>query len=258
MPIKQIKLKVVFLVIVLLVCAGYWYLVQKNTYSISEYLPLHENDVSVYLHHEGVEKGIVKITVKNVQPGPHGTKFDFFWEGKYSDRITTCLLTREGLKLVENKHLVGQVPLKVVRKYSPATMMIPAHFNKTAFSITNHLIYDYDSRFLDQEQIESLVSFVGKEKVTLIAGNFECLHFFIRHLYKNKNGESIHMHTYDFWIAPGAGVVKQIHTFIPFVYIQYISPEDKTINNRYNASFVEVLELIKANIGGKQIGNQTY
>jgi len=67
-------------------------------------------------------------------------------------------------------------------------------------------------------------------------------------------GDMVDMHIYNFWIAPNVGIVKFIHTFIQFKYIQYLAPEAVNLMNRYNGTFVEIFDLKKAIIDGKVIG----
>lgn len=249
------RFKYIFLATLIVSLMGIVYFLRPvKTYPISTYFPLNEDDKYTYIHYEGIEKGIVTKTVKNVRQRMGKKKFSFYWQGKYNDRVQTFLLTSQGMLLYMNKHLVGKVPLKVIRKYSPPLLMIPSQLKKNIFLSTIQSIYDYEGNIIDREKIEANISFVGAEDIIVEAGKFRCLHFFIRHNYKDHSGNSKHMHTYDFWIAPGAGVVKEVHTFIPFLYIKYISSEQKTINNRYSGSFVEVLELKKAIVGGKEIG----
>jgi len=103
-----------------------------------------------------------------------------------------------------------------------------------------------------REEIEVLVSFVGKEDVNVEAGKFKCLHFFSRHNYKDALDNSIYMHTYDFWIAKGIGIIKMIHTFVPFQHIEYFKPEERPFS-RYSTIFSGVFELKDAFINGRPI-----
>ncbi len=224
-----------------------------RSYRISDYLPLNEGDVYLYAHHEGAESGDVTIRVANVEKRTEGKMFDLVWSGKYSDRVITNLLTDRGDFLVKNRHLVGEVPLKVIRKLNPPIVMIPGFFSKSFSMDTVSESRDYGGNLVEVEKIAMQTSFIGAEEIVVPAGKLKTLHFFVRHTYKDKDGNSKQMHTYDFWISSGVGIVKQIHTFTPFWYWNYIRPEDKTIMNRYSTSFVEVLELKNARIAGKQV-----
>lgn len=242
------------IVILFLVSMSFLYLLTTRAYSSPEYFPLNENDIYTYQHHEGIEKGIVTIAVKNVRQIDSGKQFNFLWQGKYNERIQTFQSTPRGIVFYENRHLAGEPPLKVIRTFKPPLLMIPSQLKKNIFVSTIQTVYDYGGNLIDKENIEAEISFAGEEDVTVGAGEFRCLHFFIRHNYRDASGNSKHMHTYNFWIAPGVGIVKFIHAFIPFLYVKYINPADKTIMNRYSSSFVERFELVKAVIGGKTIG----
>lgn len=251
------KKKLIFLLSFL--CIGtiaIFYFTNADRYPIQEYFPLNENDKYTYIHHEGVEAGEVTITVKDVIRRKSAKQFDFFWGGKYNDRVQTHILVEgEGIKFCLNKHLVGKPPLKVVRRISPPLVMIPAKLGKNMRGFCGQDIFDYDGKLLARETIEANSSFMGAEEIKTEAGNFNCLHFFVTLNFRDASGLNFQMHTYNFWIAKGVGIVKEIHTFIPFIYYDFISPEDKTIMNRYNTSFCEILELKNAVIAGKQIGN---
>lgn len=254
---NTMKKKLILLIILLSTgITAAFYFANANRYRIHEYFPLNESDKYTYIHHEGAEAGEVTITIKNVIQRKSTKQFDFLWGGKYNDRVQTDMLVEgEGLKHCLNKHLVGKVPLKVVRRISPPLVMIPAQLKTNMRGFCEQDIFDYDGKLLAKETIEANVSFMGFEEVKTNAGNFNCLHFFVTHNYRDASGLSFQMHTYNFWIAKGVGLVKQIHTFIPLVFIDFIAPEDKTIMNRYNTSFCEIFELKKAVIAGKQIGD---
>jgi len=237
------------IIIFILLIIGFFYplfLKLKNSYSINEYFPLNEGDKYIYSHHEGAERDVVTITVKNVRQTDEGKQFSLLFQGKYNDRIQTWILTSEGMKLCRNKHLVGKVPLKTIREFLPPLLMIPSRLKKSIFLSTIQSIFDYKGNLIEKENIEAEISFVGIEDVVVEAGEFKCIHFFIKNIYKNETGKSKLMHIYNFWIAPGVGYVKTIHAFVPFVYAEYVSPQKKDIMNRYNSSFVEVLELKEA------------
>lgn len=251
---KKVSSWILIVVIFIFSISLLYFLKSKNTYPISKYFPLNENDKYIYMHHEGIEDGIVTITVKNVNKVDKGKQFDFLWQGKYNDRIQTLILTSEGIIFHKNKHLAGEIPLKVIRTFSPPLLMIPSELKKKISLSTVQSIYDFEGNLLEKEKIEADISFVGSEDVSVEAGKFKCLYFFIRHNYKDALGNSKNMHTYNFWIAPNIGIVKFIHTFIPFVHMEYIRPEEKDIMNRYSSSFVAVYELKKAIIGTKIIG----
>lgn len=237
--------------VILAASISFWYFsVSQRKYSLSGYFPLNENDKYIYTHREGAEEGVLSITVKNVKKTAKGKQFDFLWEGKYNDRLQTLLLTSRGIELCKNVHLVGQVPMKVIRIATPPLLMIPSNLKRNNVSFSMQPAYTYEGKLLYTEKVEVEISFVGIEEVTVEAGKFKCIHFFARHNYKDEVGNSKHMHTYDFWIAPNVGFVKFVHTFVPFMYIRYIKPNEKTIMNRYHCFFVEViLELKKAIIG---------
>lgn len=251
------KKKFIFLLSILCIGAiATFYFMDTGCYPIQEYFPLNENDKYIYIHHEGVEVGEVTITVKNVIRKKRTKQFDFFWGGKYNDRVQTHMLVQgEGIKFCLNKHLVGKPPLKVVRRISPPLVMIPAKLGKKMPGFCEQDIFDYDGRFLAKETIEASSSFMGTEEVKAEAGSFNCLHFFVTLNFRDASGLNFQMHTYNFWIAKGVGIVKEIHTFVPFIYYDSYAPKDKTIMNRYNMAFCEILELKNAVIAGKQIGN---
>ncbi|MBN1914209.1 MAG: hypothetical protein JW788_07415, partial [Candidatus Omnitrophica bacterium] len=165
------------------------------------------------------------------------------------------LSEKEGFIFCLNKHLVGEAPLKVIRKISPPLTIIPARLGKNMQDFCEQDIFDYDGTLLAKETIEANISFIGFENVKTPAGDFCCLHFFVTQNFRDAAGLSFQMHTHNFWIAKGVGVVQHIHTFIPFIYNDFVAPKDKTIMNRYNTSFCEVFKLKKAVIAGKQIGN---
>jgi hypothetical protein len=223
-------------------------------YKISEYFPLNENDKYIYNNLEGAEEGIVTITVKNIKESGKEKQFDWLWEGKYNDRLQTHKVTFRGIVFCKNKHLAGEVPMRVVRVLSPPILMFPSRLERNIRLSSVQSIYTYEGKFLDGERIEADISFVGFEDVAVEAGKFKCIHFFVRHNYKDSEGRSKHMHTYNFWIAKGVGIVKYIHTFTPFLYIRKIKPEEKTIMNRYGEGFIAFFELKKAIIGGKSVG----
>jgi len=131
--------------------------------------------------------------------------------------------------------------------------MIPSRLNRCRDIYTAQLIYDLDARLIGREDINANICFVGIENVSVGAGNFSCLHFRAIHNYKDSFQNSIQMHTYNFWVAHGVGIVKFIHTFVPFIYIEYIPPGQKNIMNRYSGSFVERFELKEALIKDKII-----
>lgn len=219
-----------------------------------QYFPLNEGDRYIYRHREGPEEGIVTITVKNVKQLNSSKQFDFLFQGKYNDRIQTYRLTRTGLLFYRNKHLVGEVPMKVIREFFPPLLMLPYQLKKNIAFNAIEDVYDYDGKLIDKEKIEGGVSFVGFEEVNVEAGKFRCLHFFVRLNYEDYSGNSKHMHAYNFWVTPGLGYVKVSHAFVPFLYITYIKPEDKNIMNRYSEPFVETFELKAATIGTRIIG----
>ncbi len=225
----------------------------KDSYDIIKYFPLNEGDKYVYLYHEDAESDIVSITVQNVFDGNLGRQFDFLWRGKYHDRLMTNVRTPAGILFFQNQQLTGQVPHKVIRRFSPPLLMLPSQMNPNQFSFSVQSIYDYQGNLLDKEAVEAGITYLGKEMVQSAAGDFLCLHFFVRHTYRDLKGVSKHMHTYDFWIAQGVGFVKMVHTFIPFTHIEYRKPEEKTLMNRYRGSFVEVLELKEAMINNQLI-----
>jgi len=226
----------------------------ERRFDIFAFFPLETGDKYIYDHSEGGERDTVSVTVKNVQSRRGEKTFNFFWQGKYNDRIQSLKLSKEGLIILANRHLVGQVPLKVIRTFLPPVVMIPSCTKRFMKFRTVQPIYDLDGKLIERENISGEICFVGVEHVNLPAGDFRCLHFFSRHNYKDRKRNSIHMHTYNFWVAPGIGIVKAIHSFVPFVYINYIGPGQKTIMNRYSGFFFEVMELKKAYIGGKVIG----
>jgi len=221
---------------------------------VSEYFPIAENNLYVFVHKEGKDVGLVNITVKNVKKNKQGLSFDFYWQGKYNDRIQKLLLSSAGIFLDENKHLVGEVPLKVIRRYSRPILMIPSGMEKSIYYRNAQLIYNYDHTLIAKEDIEGHASFVGVEKISTPAGVFTCRHYFLAHIYKDASGNSMLMHVYNFWLAKGVGHVKMSHIFTHLDYYQSVETGEKTIMNRYSAPFVEMLELKKAVIQGKVIG----
>jgi len=243
---------ILILVILLIICLYAFRNTANN--AVQPYFPLNENDQYTYQHNEGPESDIVTITIKNVKRIGNEAEFEFLFQGQYNDRVQTSRLTPQGLFFCRNKHLVGQVPQKVIREFSPPILLLPYKLDKNIFFNTAENIYDYDGKLIDKEKIEAIVSFVGFEEVKVEAGRFKCRHFFVKLNYEDKFGNSVRMHAYNFWVVPGIGYVKVIHTYTPFVYLTYIKPEDKTLMNRYNSPFTELLELKKAVIGGKAIG----
>ena len=253
---KKIPNQKVILIAFLLFLVGFLCLlkIETKTYPISEYFPLNENDKYTYVHHEGIEEGIVTIIVKNVKQLKNTKQFNYLWQGKYNDRLQTFRLTSKGMILCDNKHLAGEIPMKVVRTFSPPLLMIPSRLKRNISLSAIQLIYDYEENLIDKEKIEAEISFIGTEHVTVEAGAFKCLHFFVRHNYRDTSGNTRHMHTYNFWIAHKIGIVKFIHTFIPFLYVEHIKPEQKTIMNRYARPFIATFELKRAVIGEEIIG----
>ncbi len=242
-----------FLISVPLLISVIVYCASDEVYPISGFFPLNTNDCYIYDHYEGVEKGVASITVKNVRKEGKEKFFNFFWQGNYNDRIQYLKLSAAGLILLSNRHLVGRAPLRVIRKFSPPLLMIPSRLNKCKSVYTAQLIYDWDAKLIGREDINANIRFVGTENVSVGAGSFRCLHFRSIHNYTDSSKNSIQMHTYDFWLAYGVGVVKFIHTFVPFIYIEHIPLEQKNIMNRYSDSFAEVFELKEASIKGKVI-----
>ena len=249
--------KLLTLILVVLLATCIYVFSTKTNNTLKPYFPLNENDQYVYQHEEGPESSIVTITVKNVKHISDGTEFDFLFQGQYNDRIQTSRLTAKGLLFCRNKHLVGQVPMKVIREFSPPILLLPYKLEKSIAFESSENVYDYDGKLIDKEKIEAIVSFVGFEEVNVEAGRFKCRHFFVKLNYEDQLGNSTRMHAYNFWVVPGLGYVKVVHTYTPFAsfaYFNYIKPEDKTIMNRYNSPFTELLELKKAVIAGKGIG----
>ncbi len=219
-----------------------------------KYFPLNENDKYVYSHQEGAENDLMTITVQNVRKIDQITRFEFIWSGKYNDRIQELVSAENGIMLCVNKHLIGEVPLKTVRRLLSPLMMLPYRLSrKTVFSTSVMETNDYNGNFVERDNITDEVSFVGKEEVLVEAGKFKCYHFFVRHNYKDDSGNSRQMHTYNFWVAPGVGIVKFIHIFVPFHQVKYVSPEEKNIMNRYSNPFVSLYELKEAFIAGKKL-----
>ena len=107
------------IILLLLISADIIILVTGDTYPISKYFPLNTNDKYIYDHYEGGERGDVSITVKNVKQLGKEKYFNFFWQGKYNDRIQSVKLSPRGIIFCNNRHLVGQIPLKVIRKLTP-------------------------------------------------------------------------------------------------------------------------------------------
>ncbi len=250
------KIKLIVLISIILLILP---LIYYNTdYYIFHYFPVQENNEYVYNRKEGSDNDVITIKIKNVESGYRRKHFYFYWEGsKYNARIQEYILDTRGLFFCQNKHLTGEVPLKVIRELSPPLLMLPSRLIRSTTLASMQTISDYDGNLIAKEKIQAEVSFLGSEKVSVEAGNFQCLNFSVRHNYKNKEGNSIHMHTYNYWIADGVGIVKFVHTFIPFHYERYIKPEDKTLMNRYSGFFVEAYELKKANVGGRIIGSGT-
>ncbi|MCK9603503.1 MAG: hypothetical protein M0R66_04010 [Candidatus Omnitrophica bacterium] len=245
----------ILIFVILAASVGFWYFsMSQKKYSLSEYFPLNENDKYTYNHHEGGEERIVTITVKDVQKTNEGKQFNFLWEGKYNDRIQALSLSARGIFLRRNEHLVGEFPMRSIRTCVPPMVMIPPKLENITLAPINYWTYDLKGDLREKEKIEESISFAGFEDVNVEAGKFKCIHFFERHNYKDELNNSKHMHIYDFWIAPNVGIVKFVHAFIPFMYMRYISPDKKTIMNRYSGFFVEIFELKKADIGGKVIG----
>ena len=226
-----------------------------RTYPISRYFPLNTNDKYTYDHYEGNEKDIVSITVKNVKKAGREKFFEFFWQGRYNDRIQSLKLSPQGIIFYSNRHLVGQVPLKVIRKFSPPLVMIPSRLSRFMITSTVQSIRGLGGKLIGKENIRSNISFLGYEDIKVKAGNFRCIHFSVTHTYKDGFQNSLQMHTYNFWIAPGVGLVKFIHAFIPFIYVKYIPPDQKDIMNRYSGPFVEIFDLREALIKGKTIAS---
>ncbi len=235
---------------------SFYFIGGNKAYPIFKYFPLNENDTYIYEHREGIETDTVKIIVGDVKQTSAGKQFTFLWKGKYNDRKQLNMLTSKGIIFYKNEHLVGEVPLKVIRILEPPLLMIPSKLKKSIFISTIQNIYDVNGKYIDKEKIDAEINFVGIEDISTGAGNFKCIHFFIKHNYKDSSGKSIHMHTYNFWIAPDIGIVKLIHTFTPFLYSNFFKPEDKTIMNRYSESFAAYFELKKAVINGRVIGQQ--
>jgi len=232
------------------------YYASDEIYPISGFFPLNTNDRYIYDHYEGAEKGMVSITVKNVKNAGKEKFFNFFWQGRYNDRIQSLKLSPQGIILYSNRHLVGQIPLKVIRKLSPPLLMIPSRLSRFVTSSSVQSICDLDRRSIGEEKINADIHFLGFEDINVKAGNFRCIHFSITHTYKDGSQNSIQMHTYNFWIAPGVGIVKFIHAFTPFIYVKYIPPGEKDIMNRYSGPFVEIFDLREALIKGKTVGNK--
>lgn len=219
------------------------------------YFPLNENDIYIFSLREGSEVNSITITVKNVKQMGKTKEFEFLWSGKYNDRAQLFRSTPDGIVFLENKHLVGEPPLKSIRTHSPPLMMIPYRLKRNVLLSSVLSTRDYKGHLLEQHKIEAEIAFLGLEEVSVEAGRIKCHHFFVHHNYKDMKGKSQFMHTYNFWVAPGIGFVKFIHTFIPFHQTNYINPADKNIMNRYENPFVSLYELKEAIIGGKKIGN---
>jgi hypothetical protein len=250
------RMKKIGTALIIIAIISFYFISRNKTYPIFKYFPLNENDTYTYDHREDVESDTVKIIVEGVKQTSEGKRFTFLWKGKYNDRKQLNILTSRGIIFYQNEHLVGQAPLRVIRMMTPPLLMIPSELRKSIFTSTIQNIYDVNGKYIDKEKIEAEINFVGFEEVKTGAGNFKCIHFFIRHNYKDPSGKSIHMHTYNFWIARDIGIVKLIHTFTPFLYNNFFRPEDKTIMNRYGEPFTAYFELKKAVIGGKVIGQQ--
>lgn len=234
--------------------AAYYHYVHKGYYDIDKCFPLNVGDKYTYIHHEDSEKNTVTITVTSVKAAGSGKQFDFLWQGKFNDRIMTNTLTREGIMFNSNRQLTGEVPHKVVRVFSPALLMLPS-YRSGAEAVSVQSIYDYEGNLLGKERVEAVISYIGSEKLHVQAGDFPCEHFFIRNTYKDDAGLSKHMHTYDFWVAEGAGFVKMIHAFVPLANFEYNRPEEKTLMNRYRGTFIEVFELEQASPGRDALKN---
>jgi hypothetical protein len=226
-----------------------------KSYPISRYFPLNTNDKYIYDHYEGDERDIVSITVKNVKKAGREKSFQFFWQGRYNDRIQSLKLSPQGITFYSNRHLVGQPPLKVIRKLSPPLLMIPARLSRLMTTSAVQSIQGLNGKLIGKENIRANISFIGYEDIKVKAGNFRCIHFSVTHTYKDSSKNSIQMHTYNFWIAPGVGIVKFIHAFIPFIYVKYIPPGEKNIMNRYSGPFEAIFDLREALIKGKTIAN---
>lgn len=248
----RFSLILISIIFVISVCC--WVFLRFQEYPISEYFPLHENDKYIYTHQEGIEQGIVTISVKEIKQIGKTKEFSWLWQGKYNDRLQMLKLTPKGIVLCKNIHLAGEVPMKVTRILSPPILMIPAQLGKNILFNSLQSIYTNEGKFLEAEKIEADISFVGNEEVSVEAGKFRCIHFFVRHNYKDAVGNSKQMHTYNFWITKGVGIVKFIHTFTPFLCVKKIKPEEKTIMNRYDGGFKAFFELKRTIIGGKEIG----
>ncbi len=241
------RYKFVFVLFVLL--GGLIYVLFGNkindAYQVEEYFPLNNDDVYVYSQHEGPESGEVIVRVENVRKTVQGKEFDFVWSGQYNDRVMSLLLNSRGISFRENS-----IPSKVKRTFSPGfPVMIPGTLQKNAhYGDVIERVEDANGNLLKVEKRETGISFVGVEKIKVPAGTFQCLHFFTAVTNKDAEGNSDYRHTYDFWVAKHIGVVKQVHCFTRFKDFRYIKPEEKVLKNRYQDSFVEILELKHASI----------
>lgn len=251
---KKVHIFSALIIIFTFLVSTLYFFYQAKTYPIFKYFPLNENDKYIYNYHEGIVESVLNLEVKNVKELDNGKQFNFYWHGKDNNRMQTFFLTSRGLLFYRNEHLEGDPPLRAIRIYSPPVVMMPSNLQRQSFLTTEQLIYDCEvkGKLIGKEKIEALVSFVGKEEVSVRAGKFKCLHFFIRHNYKDALGNSIQMHTYDFWIAEGIGIIKMIHAFIPFRNIEYFKPEERPFS-RYTTIFSEVSELKEAIIKGISI-----
>lgn len=244
-----------FIIIGIIIIGVGYLLIGLYSRPMVSYFPLNGNDKYVYSHQEGPEDMLLTITVKNVKQISNRIKqFEFLWSGKYNDRIQIFRESPDGISLCENKHLVGEPPLKTIRTLSSPLIMLPYAFRNSKFANTTMSTFDNQGNLVEWDKIESEISFVGHEEVTVEAGKFKCSHFFVRHDYKDKNGNSRQMHTYNFWVAPGLGFIKFMHIFVPFRKTNYVEPAQKNIMNRYSNPFVSLYELKEATISGKKIG----
>ncbi len=251
---KKILFSVAIIIIYAVIVISWYFLSKQEKFPISKYFPLNENDTYIYNHRDGTAEELLTITVKNVKSLADGRQFDFLWQSKLCNRSQTLKLSPGGLELCEDRFLAGTVPMKSVRIPSPPLLMIPSILKKGISLSSIQPVYTFEGKLLYTEEVEEGLSFVGTEEITVEAGKFRCLHFFTRHNYKDESGNSKHAHTYDFWIAPGIGLVKFVHSFVPFMYLRYVGPGEKGVMNRYDYFFVEVLELKNAKIGSTTIG----
>ncbi len=227
----------------------------KVDYPVEDYFPINENNQYSYNYRVDDIETTVTMDVDGVRQTAGAKQFSFSWKGKYNDRIQTFALSPKGLFLVKNQHLRGEFPMKSTRILSPPLLMIPARLKRNILISSFQAIYDDRGNFRYDEKIEGDVSFLGPEDIDVPAGRFKCLHFCIRHNYRDGSGNSTQMHTYNIWISRNAGIVKFIHTFAPFVHMEYIKPEEKHLMNRYNTSIYEVYELREAMVNGIKVRN---